>query len=33
MTSATVIAEDLPHELPCAAAVSITFPEPGGARS
>jgi hypothetical protein len=20
--------EDLPHELPCAAAVSITFPEP-----
>jgi hypothetical protein len=21
--------EDLPHELPCATAVSITFPEPG----
>jgi hypothetical protein len=25
--------EDLPHELPCAAAVSSTFPEPGGAQS
>jgi hypothetical protein len=25
--------EDLPHELPCAAAVAMTFPEPGGARS
>jgi hypothetical protein len=25
--------EDLPHELPCAAAVSITLPERGGGRS
>ena len=25
--------EELPHELPYATAVPITFPEPGGARS
>ena len=25
--------EDLPHELPYATAISMTFPEPGGARS
>jgi len=25
--------EDLPHELPQASAIAITYPEPGGARS